>query len=257
MLKAGSFKRNVGMHSKLVWKILTLTILLVVLVRPVSAHRPGWGEEGRITEIENISTSYAFYEELGAGEPQAEAGIAVTGENDLADQAQAGEGVVDIYAFEALAGQELYSAINIPALEGLEDYGVSLAVVGPGLPAADLDQLPLTAPQGMGTRVFPSQQNEDFFEPFTQTRYWGRQEISLNLPETGEYYLAVWNPDGLPGKYVLATGRAEVFGPLDFFRFPVWWLQVHLYYGHGLYLAAGLAALATLVMGAVWLRQRR
>ena len=103
--------------------------------------------------------------------------------------------------------------------------------------------------------IFPSRVTEDFFEPFTQTNYWGRQEINLNLPSAGTYYLLVWQPDGKAGKYVLDTGRAEVFGPGDLFRFPIWWVRVHIFFGHGPWLALA-AALILLAVGLLVIRKR-
>jgi hypothetical protein len=90
----------------------------------------------------------------------------------------------------------------------------------------------------------------DFFEPFTQTKYWGRQQIDLSLPANGAYYLLVWQPDGQPGKYVLDTGYEEVFQLADLIRFPVWWLRVHIFFGHGpvLALAGALIFLAVALL---------
>jgi hypothetical protein len=58
----------------------------------------------------------------------------------------------------------------------------------------------------------------------------------MKLPADGEYYIVVWQPEGIAGKYVLDSGRAEVFGFGDLFRFPIWWIQVHIFFGHGPYL---------------------
>ncbi len=206
----------------------SLLILFVLLfgVSSASAHRPLWGEDQAITEIPNLDTSFAVYRDLRAPEQ------------------------VDVYVFEAQAGERLHAGINIPAVAGLEQYGVSVALMGPGLPAADPALLPAAYPPDLGAQIFSTAPGEDFFEPFTQTNYWGRQRLELNLPETGTYYLLVWNPAGQAGKYVMDTGTAEVFGPADLFRFPVWWVQVHLFFGHGPYLAAGALALVAALAGA-------
>ena len=46
------------------------------------------------------------------------------------------------------------------------------------------------------------------------------------------------------------TGETEVFGPSDIFHFPVWWFQVHAYFGQtpGLILAFFVAYLAIVLL---------
>jgi len=214
------------------WLVLgAMVFSLWAGVGPAQAHQPIWGAETGVTTIPNLSTSFAVYRDLKA-------------------PAQ-----VDYYALAAKAGDRLWAGINIPAVPGLEHYGVTVALFGPGLPLADPAAVPFEYPDGVGAVLFNSQPGADFFEPFTQTNYWGRQRFDLTLPETGTYYLAVWNPAGQTGKYVMDTGRAEVFGPGDIFNFPIWWVRVHLFFGHGPYLA-GLAA-ALVVLGVAFVAWRR
>ena len=209
--------------------ILSIAILLIPF-SSVFAHRPLWGEQYGPIEIPNLSTSFAVYRDLAP------------------DQ-------IDVYIFKAKTGQELHAGIQIPAVKGLRGYGVTVALFGPGLPEADPNALPPDHPDDLGAMIFPSRVTEDFFEPFTQTNYWGRQEIEFNLPSAGTYYLLIWQPDGQAGKYVLDTGRAEVFGPGDLFRFPVWWIRVHIFFGHGPWLALA-AALILLAVGLLVIRKR-
>jgi ligand-binding SRPBCC domain-containing protein len=218
--------------------VLVILALLFSAVPPVSAHRPVWGNPtGGVMMLDNLSTSFAFYRDVKAA-------------------AQS-----DVYTFEAKAGEHLQAGLSVPALSGLENYGLSLAVMGPGLPDLNHDWLPENHPEDVGGLIFTSAPGADFFEPFTQTNYWGRQRVELDLPQAGIYYLLVWQPEGLPGKYVLDTGSAEVFSPADLFAFPVWWLKVHQFFGQSftgpaLALAAvTLAALAALVLLA-WRRRR-
>ena len=187
---------------------LRIVLLLLIPFSSASAHRPIWGEQHGPIEIPNLRTSFAVYRDLSA------------------DQ-------IDVFTFQAEAGQDLHAGIQVPAVNGLEDYEVRAALFGPGLPQANPDALPPDHPEDLGALVFPSNESAGYFEPFTQTNYWGRQEIDVNLPADGAYYLLVWQPEGIPGKYVLDSGRAEVFEPGDFFRFPVWWVRVHLFFGHG------------------------
>jgi len=218
----------------LIRRFLPALILLLAAVPTASAHRPDWSSGEGATPIADIVTSWAYYRDLSGPEQ------------------------VDVYAFTASAGDSLHAGINIPAIGGLERYGVTVALFGPGLPTANPADLPPGHPEGLGAIVFPTAVSEDFFEPFTQTNYWGRQQIDLTLPETGEYFLAVWHPGGAAGKYVLDVGTAEVFGPADLFQFPVWWVRVHAFFGHTPYLiAGGLAAAAALAGLALVIIRRR
>lgn len=211
------------------------SLIALILLSPAPAafaHRPDWGNDG-LMPIDDISTSYAFYRELTAGQ-------------------------VDAYSLTAQAGDVLHGGISVPALPGEESYQVALAVFGPGLPPLDPSQrplLPAVAPEFMGGVLLPPTRSADFFEPFTQTNYWGRQQFDLKLPAGGTYYVLVWNVAGQPGKYVLATGQVERFGPADAVLFPIWWLRVHWFFGHGpvLLLAAGaLSALALMLARRRW-----
>ena len=185
-----------------------------------------------MTQIPDLKVSYAFYRNLQSSSQ------------------------VDIYSFDAQTGDTLYAGISIPAVRGLEDYGVSLAVVGPGFPPIKRDGLPAEPLQDLGGILFPSEIGEDFFEPFTQTNYWRRQRVTLNLLETGTYYMMIWNPNGIPGKYVLDTGREEVFRITDFFLFPIWWFKVHAFFGHTPQIVTTIAGIL-LLSGIIFLRGAR
>jgi hypothetical protein len=204
---------------------ILISISLLIPLFSAAAHRPVWGEQYGPIEIPDLRTSFAVYRDLDAGQ-------------------------VDVFTFEALAGQDLRAGIQVPAVAGLEAFGVTAALFGPGLPAANPDELPPDYPEDLGALVFPSSMSADFFEPFTQTNYWGRQQVDLSLPANGAYYLLVWQPDGQPGKYVLDTGYEEVFQLADLIRFPVWWLRVHIFFGHGpvLALAGALIFLAVALL---------
>lgn len=211
---------------------IALIYLLLFSVPEASAHRPGWGNGSGATPIENLSTSFAFYRDLKA-------------------PAQ-----VDVYSFQGQAGEHLHAGINIPAISGLQSFGVNMALMGPGLPEADHEALPADHPEGLGALIYPSTPGKDFFEPFTQTNYWGRQRIEFDLPAAGIYYFLVWNPSGATGKYVMDTGEAEVFSPGDLLRLPVWWVRVHVFYGQGPMMLTSAALLLGAIGTLIVLRRR-
>ena len=161
------------------------------------AHKPVFGELGGVIQIPDIVNSYAYYQTI-----------------DSSTQ-------VDTFTFDAEAGQHLHAGINIPAISGLEDFNVNLVLLGPGLPPIHASDLPdgtslgpdnefRPACEGTGYgMVVPPAAGDDFFEPFTQTSYWGRQTLETDLPESGTYTLIVNSADLQTGKYVLDTGETE------------------------------------------------
>ena len=93
-----------------------------------------------------------------------------------------------------------------------------MALMGPGLPEADLPRADLPAqvarPQGTGALVFPPTPGPapTFFEPFSRTSYWDRQEERVPLTADGPYTVAVWHPEGQVGRYVFVVGDRELPG---------------------------------------------
>lgn len=122
---------------------------------------------------------------------------------------------VDVFAFDGRAGQEVYLFIVIPQIPGQEDFAPMVALVGPGL-AGGRDVLPLVVPvaEGEGVEVVPPPEGtpSTFFEPFTRTSYWERQERIFLLPADGLYRVAAWHPAGQVGRYVFTVGRGERLG---------------------------------------------
>jgi hypothetical protein len=116
-------------------------------------------------------------------------------------------------AFDAVAGQELYFNPGVPALDRLKDYRPAFALVGPGLPAATL---PFAIPGGDGAEVYPTTDITDpefFHEPFSGTDSWILFKKTVTLPQSGRYYLVGYVPSGQPGKFWVAIGKREEFGP--------------------------------------------
>jgi hypothetical protein len=121
--------------------------------------------------------------------------------------------------FSAEEGQDLYAQIAVPVIEGLEDYRPALALLGPGLPSVEL---PFDVPEGVGGIVLSTAgaSPEVFDEHFTGTQSWILLEHNEEAPETGQYYLVAYHPDGQLGKLWVSWGKAEVFGLQDLLTYP-------------------------------------
>ena len=67
-----------------------------------------------------------------------------------------------------------------------------------------------------------------FFEPFSRTSYWERQEERVTLPADGRYVVAVWDEDGATAAIRSWWGEREVFGgdPAFPFKMREYWTPV-------------------------------
>ena len=216
----------------------SITLILVVLSlssssfevaeghKPLETHGSNNNDFTNAKEIPDHRISWAIYEEVS------------------------GSGNADYYKFTANKGERLYAQISIPKLEKFFTFTPSIAVVGSNLTASSLERgysvreyahesgdLPFTLPDGMRAIVvdydgpIPS---GEFYEPFTQTSYWDRQEIIINsLPSDGTYHLVVFDKGLMqePAKYTLAIGEIEDFSPIDFLTIiPTAWFDTKLFF---------------------------
>lgn len=210
----------------------SLGILACLLLWPgiVAAHRPLFVPGDNTTpeeavEVQDPAISWAIYSELAQGE-------------------------VHYYRLELAEETEIFAQITSPANN---PFKPTLTLLGTGLP--DADGLPLTIPPGMGAI---SLETGDFidshFEPFTQTRYLLGPELRERLAP-GSYYLAVWHPEGQPGRYALAVGEEEVWTWRDIVKFPGMWFRARWWYSPGQTVAVLALAVAFLAGGGyLWLR---
>ncbi len=72
-------------------------------------------------------------------------------------------------------------------------------------------------------------EGNNFFEPFTQTKYWEKQKMNIEDPLDGDYYVAVFDISGHADKYVLSIGKEEKWGIRDLFKLPVIWWNVRMF----------------------------
>ena len=211
--------------------IMMMLVLFASSFQMANGHKPlkvvdSNNDFSTAKEIPNHKISWGIYEEL-------------SGRND-----------VHYYKFAADQGERLYAQISIPKLEKFSTFVPSIALVGSDVSAGNLEgrysvreyahdigDLPFAIPPEMRALVvyyngpIPS---SEFYEPFTQTSYWERQEIVINsLPSVGTYYLVVFDKSILQGtgKYTLAVGEIEDFSPLEFFTIiPPAWLDTKFFF---------------------------
>jgi hypothetical protein len=167
-------------------------VTLLVLVVPAVAHQPFF-EDKEFTvanpgHIKDPTISTAMYATLETP-------------ND-----------VDYYAFFGNNGESILLSITIPQIAGQENFTPIMALMGPELPSIDLPKQ-VIKPQNSGALILPPPENaKTFFEPFSRTSYWTRQEEYVELPANGGYSVAVWDDSGQVGRYVFVIGDREVLG---------------------------------------------
>jgi hypothetical protein len=178
---------------KIVRVLALATALIAIGAAPMWAHRPYFEEQDIRPEapwqVDDPTISTAVYATL--------------------DSAQD----VDYYRFQGRAGQTILVALTIPQVEGQDLFAPAMALIGPGLPVADLPPQ-LAFPQGSGALLFAPTPGPApaFFEPFSRTSYWDRQEERVPLPADGPYTVAVWHQEGQVGRYVFVVGDRELPG---------------------------------------------
>jgi len=188
--------------------LLTLLLLLAAPL-PAEAHQPYFEDEdwtpGTAYGVKDPTVSTALYATL-----------------DRRDD-------VDYVRFTGRAGQSILLGLTIPQIEGQETFTPTLALIGPGLPATRLPAR-IETPSDTGARILRAAPGEptSFYEPFSRTRYWERQEDRFVLPADGEYWVAVWSDAGQVGRYTLVVGDREIpGGDIGFpFKLRAFWTPV-------------------------------
>ena len=179
-------------HTRALSLLLTL-LLAIMVVPPALAHQPYFEEEdiqaGEPWKIDDPTISTALYATLDS------------------------RGDVDYFSFEGSAKEVILLELTIPQIEGQESFAPTLALMGPGLPDTELPAK-VVVPEGWGALVIepPPGPATTFYEPFSRTSYWERQEERVTLPVGGGYVVAVWHPGDQVGRYTFVIGEKEKLG---------------------------------------------
>jgi hypothetical protein len=196
-------------RARTLMMLLMAAMLLLLTPRPAEAHQPYFEDDdwtpASAYRVKDPTVSTALYATL-----------------DRRDD-------VDYVRFTGRAGQSILIGLTIPQIEGQENFTPTFALIGPGLPATRLPTR-IETPPDTGARILRAAPGEpiSFFEPFSRTRYWERQEDRFVLPADGEYWVAVWNDAGQVGRYTLVVGDREIpGGDIGFpFKLRAFWTPV-------------------------------
>ena len=122
------------------------------------------------------------------------------------------------FRFTGKAGDRIWFQVGVPVIERLRGLEPRAAIVGPGLPAADLG---FELPPGLGAVVFaPAGVPREFHEEFTGTSSWIWLEQEFVLASSGTWYVVAFSDAALStdDKLWLAIGTKERFGLGDILR---------------------------------------
>jgi hypothetical protein len=140
---------------------------------------------------------------------------------------------LDYFAFTGKSGARILIGMTIPQIAGQEEFAPTVALIGPGLDRNEIASLPDDVQQVVseeqGVQILrPPAKATSFYEPFSRTSYWRRQQEHVRLPEDGRYTLLVWHEAGEVGRYTLVVGDREIPGGDILFpiKLPAYWTPV-------------------------------
>lgn len=113
-------------------------------------------------------------------------------------------GDVYYYVFVGEADEEISLHLLFPQIEGNPPFYPTLALIGPGLPDADLPYN-VQAPYDSGV-VFMEYGEDDLVEAYHGRAYLSAPPLEITLPVDGQYYVAIWHSGGEIGRYVFSHG---------------------------------------------------
>lgn len=127
-------------------------------------------------------------------------------------------GEVDVYTFTVREDAEIPFEVLVPKKARLADFRPYLAVYGKEFQAIDSYLPPWSAPEGYVPDVIipPAGERAIFDEPYAQEKYYKQTEERISVKAGERYFLAVFEPTGATGEYVLGLGSIENFEDADY-----------------------------------------
>lgn len=118
-------------------------------------------------------------------------------------------GQVDYITFTAKAGDQFLGFTLNPNKNGAREFAPSFALIGPGLPAPT-GNVPFRIPSGSGAQIFNVPTDREIADE--QLGFGALLESPqhrVTLPADGRYFVAIWDPQGKSGHYLISIGESE------------------------------------------------
>ncbi|KMT21246.1 hypothetical protein [Clostridium cylindrosporum] len=135
---------------------------------------------------------------------------------------------IDFIKFKGKKYENFYIELRIPNLTGEKGFSPEIVLISKEI--VQKDAIPFDLPKGYGALVIKSTDNKSkYFDSFTGSYYHLAQSLRGEIPENGEYYVAVYNEKS-NGKYVLDLGERKKFSISDFLKVPYLYFKVKFFF---------------------------
>jgi hypothetical protein len=151
-------------------------------------------------------------------------------------------------------GENITVSLTAPGSSIEQGFVPSVALMGPGIAGNGTAPPYVQVPDGGGVSVLPGAvPSKPEYEPFSPSAFYELGKISVEAPQDGDYYLAVFEND-TGGNYGLAVGLRESFTVEEWLLIPFSAISIYLWEGQSLLLVLApaiitfFAGLAVMVM---------
>jgi len=190
---------------------IVLLVVLVALALPAEAHAPEFPEGGgsleKATEVKDPTKSWAIYSHLHEG------------------------GEAHYYLLRMRQGENITVSLIAPRYSTDKGFLPSMALMGPGIEGNGTPPSFVEVPTGAGVEVIARSLPPGMeYEPFSPSAFHELSNVSLEAPQDGDYYLAVYD-EATEGSYGLAVGLRESFTAEEWVLVPFSALSIYLWEG--------------------------
>jgi len=229
----------------IVFTSILLATLVLTPVTAVLAHSPVFPEENHdpstAYEIGDPAKSWAIYTWLE------------------------GEGVADYYKFAISEGEKIQVSLIVPESPSHSGFLPSFSLIGPGLTQNDNVPDYMEVPAGYGAIVVNGTgTGKAVYEPFTPSWFYEVGALTMNAPNDGTYYVAVFNPElhndthdhvHEANGYAIIVGYAEEFTPLELILIPYRVHEIYIWEGQSQFIVF-LPLVLVMIIGGVFVYWR-
>jgi hypothetical protein len=208
----------------------TVAILIFSLAIPfIMAHAPlGTGDNesiGKATVVPDPTKSWALFSQLNS------------------------DGDAQYYTFNLTAGQKIHVTMYKSMRPEDTTFNPRLVIVGPSVVAQGEIPTNITIPSGSNARLVGQTQPTPTYEPFSPSTFTGLADETLENPNTGTYYLVVYEQSSAPkgGHYGLAIGDRETYTIDEWILIPFNLMTIYQWEGQNLALILAPMIIALII----------